>query len=57
MLAIFGARPARFFVTNPQLSRHRLGVRHPDKAWDDEIGRTCSAGLPCECTGAAPDTS
>jgi hypothetical protein len=42
-----------------QLSRHRLVCEnHPDKPWDDEIGCTCGAGLPCECnTGDAPDIS
>jgi hypothetical protein len=31
---------------------------HPDRPWDDEIGCTCGAGLPCECnTGEEPDIS
>jgi hypothetical protein len=45
MLAIFGARPARFFMTNPKCPNcHGIGwvcENHPDKPWDDEIGRTC----------------
>jgi hypothetical protein len=62
MLAIFGAGPARFFMTNPKCPNCRgigwVCENHPDKPWDDEIGCTCGAGLPCECnTGDEPDIS
>jgi hypothetical protein len=62
MLAIFGAGPARFFMTNPKCPNcHGIGwvcENHPDKPWDDEIGCTWGAGLPCECnTGDEPDIS
>ena len=32
---------------------------HPNLAWDDELGCTCGAGMPCECNRAddVPDTS
>ena len=34
---------------------------HPDRAWDDEMGCTCGAGMPCACNSAEgheePDTS
>jgi hypothetical protein len=52
---------ALFFMTNPSVPTvtASAGVREPpDKPWDDEIGCTCGAGLPCECnTGDAPDIS
>jgi hypothetical protein len=31
---------------------------HPEKAWDDELGCTCGAGMPCHCNDSdPPDTS
>ena len=35
---------------------------HPDKAWHDEVGCTCGAGMPCECNqegydGDLPDVT
>src|SRR6266436_6025841 len=31
---------------------------HPDRAWDDELGCRCGAGMPCRCNSAdEPDTS
>jgi hypothetical protein len=60
MLAILGARTARFFHDETQLPHvPRIGwvcENHPDKPWDDEMGCTCGAGLPCECnTGEESD--
>ena len=31
---------------------------HPDKAWSDELGCQCGAGMPCECNRTEePDVS
>lgn len=31
---------------------------HPNRAWSDELGCQCGAGMPCECNrGDPPDTS
>lgn len=34
---------------------------HPDRAWDQELGCQCGAGMPCECQRAngpeQPDVS
>jgi hypothetical protein len=31
---------------------------HPDRAWDEELGCQCGAGMPCECNRVdPPDTS
>jgi hypothetical protein len=31
---------------------------HPDRAWSDELGCQCGAGMPCECNRAEePDVS
>jgi hypothetical protein len=27
----------------------------PDKAWHDEVGCTCGAGMPCECNQEGDD--
>jgi hypothetical protein len=51
---------ALFFMTKPNCPTCRgtgwVCENHPDKPWDDEMGCTCGAGLPCECnTGEEPD--
>jgi hypothetical protein len=28
---------------------------HPDKAWHDEVGCTCGAGMPCQCNQEGDD--
>jgi hypothetical protein len=31
---------------------------HPDRAWDNDIGCECGAGMPCDCNDEElPDTS
>jgi hypothetical protein len=31
---------------------------HPDRAWSDELGCRCGAGMPCKCNrDDPPDTS
>jgi hypothetical protein len=31
-----------------------VGEKHPDEAYDIEIGCICSAGMPCECNTSDP---
>jgi hypothetical protein len=53
MPAIFGAGPARFLIMDRNCPKC-LGIgwvceEHPDKAWHDELGCMCGAGMPCAC--------
>jgi hypothetical protein len=59
-----GARPSRTrcaWRRLQDLPRHRLGLRHPDRAWCEELGCQCGAGMPCGCVRAdgleEPDVS
>jgi hypothetical protein len=49
-------------MTNPSCRIcHGIGwvcENHSDKTWDEEIGCTCGAGMPCKCnSGEEPDVS
>jgi hypothetical protein len=59
MLAIFGARPARFSCHDQSQLSICFGIgfvceNHPDRAWNEELGCQCGAGDPCACN-SSPD--
>jgi hypothetical protein len=61
MLAIFGARPARFFMTNPECPNCRsigwVCENHPDKPSMTRLAAPVARACRVNATGDEPDIS